>query len=83
MNFVPVQSPELQQNVALVALGETLPIFKYTTLRDGNFAVLSSNSDGEAQATEKDGSRVSIQEQVYLNRISRMSKCIICVSHIV
>ena len=69
LNFVPVQSPELQQSLALMALGETLPIFQYMNLRDGNSAILSSNLDVEAQATEKDGSRVGIpdsfQEQVY------------------
>ena len=41
---------------------KTAYFFKYTTLQDGNSAVLSCNLDVEAQATEKDGSRVGISD---------------------
>ena len=69
LNFVPVSSPELRQNLALVALGETLPILKYTALRDGSSAVSSNNIEVQVGPTEKVGTGLgtsdSIQEQVY------------------
>ena len=34
LNFVPIGCPELRQSLALVALGRTLPVNKYTLLRD-------------------------------------------------
>ncbi|CAB4043993.1 PREDICTED: uncharacterized protein LOC107344333, partial [Paramuricea clavata] len=39
LNFLPVACPELRQTIAVVALGEAVPMSKYTSLRDSDPSV--------------------------------------------
>jgi hypothetical protein len=66
LNFVPVACPELRQTFAVVALGEALPMSKYTSLRDSDPSVpLSAYGPEVAEEFTMKETSSSFPGQVY------------------